>query len=75
MKTITVKVPEELENQLVAAARAHGLSRSEAIRAAIVQWSQGHVVTAGELATDLCGCFDGPEDLSTNPLYLQGYGQ
>ena len=31
--------------------------------------------TASELAADLMGAFDGPGDLSTNPKYMEGYGE
>ncbi len=74
MRTLTVKVPEMLDNQLTAAARNHGLSRSEAIRQAIEAWTRSQVVSAGDLAADLCGCAQGPADLSTNPAHLDGYG-
>jgi hypothetical protein len=27
-----------------------------------------------ELAKEFCGCVEGPEDLSTNPEYMEDYG-
>ncbi|MFB3891383.1 MAG: ribbon-helix-helix protein, CopG family [Phycisphaerae bacterium] len=32
-------------------------------------------VSALDLAGDLVGCIDGPPDLSTNPKYMEGFGQ
>lgn len=36
-------------------------------------WSPG--ISAKAAAGDLVGCVEGPEDLSTNPEYLQGVGE
>jgi len=79
MKTLTVKVPEELDLQLEAIAARRGESKSNLIRAAIE-----HVVAADEevtpnscldLAKDLAGCVEGPRDLSHNKRHFKGYGQ
>lgn len=32
-------------------------------------------ISALEAAGDLIGCVEGPEDLSTNPEYLKGFGE
>jgi hypothetical protein len=32
-------------------------------------------LTCLELARDLAGCLEGPEDLSVNPKYLEGLGE
>lgn len=31
--------------------------------------------SAFDLASDLAGCLDGPADLSTNPKYMEGFGE
>ena len=35
-------------------------------------WQQG--ISALEAAGNLVGCVEGPEDLSTNPEYMKGFG-
>ncbi len=79
MKTLTVKVPEELDLKLAAVAKKLGESKSNIIRSAIehvVKSSQA--VTANsclDLANDLAGSVEGPTDLSHNKKHLAGYGQ
>ena len=78
MKTLTVKVPEELDVKLGAVAAQRNESKSALIRAAIED-----IVRADEapmsnscldLARDLSGCLEGAEDLSYNKKHLRGYG-
>lgn len=79
MKTLTLKLPEILEARLSLCASKNGLSRSEIVRCAIVEYlSHGHACKSSsflELSRDLAGCVEGPSDLSTNKAYLKGYGQ
>ena len=79
MKTISVKVPEDLDIKLNAVAEKRRESKSAIIRAAL-----DHLVKSSEtstpnscldLAKDLIGCVDGPIDLSHNRKHLKGYGQ
>ncbi len=79
MKTLTVKVPEELDLKLAAVAKKIGESKSNLIRSAIE-----HIVTSSstitansclDLAKDLVGSVEGPTDLSHNKKHLAGYGQ
>ena len=78
MKTLTVKVPEELDLKLAAVAKKIGESKSNLIRSAIE-----HIVTSNsaitansclDLAKDLVGSVEGPTDLSHNKKHLEGYG-
>ena len=32
-------------------------------------------LTFGDLTKDVCGMFEGPGDLSTNPKYMEGFGE
>lgn len=81
MKTLTVKVPEELDAQLASAARQRRQSKSTLVREAIVSYVSGTGSTiAGpscyEVASDLAGCFTGPVDLGRNKdKHLEGFGQ
>jgi len=79
MKTLTVKVPEELDLKLSAVAAKTRESKSTLIRAAL-----DHILKSSEaitpnscldLAKDLSGSVDGPSDLSYNSKHLKGYGR
>ncbi len=79
MKTLSVKVSEELDLKLAAIAKKMGESKSNLIRTAIE-----HIVTSNhdiifnsclDLARDLVGSVEGPTDLSHNRKHLAGYGQ
>ncbi len=81
MNTITVKISDQLEQQIeLATAREH-LSKSELIRRAITAYilqreTGTPFVSALEQAGDLVGCFDnGPRDLSSNPEHLSEFGK
>ncbi len=80
MKTISLKVSPELLGQLERAARTRGQSKSEVVRAALAQFLNGkpaarRPLSALEFAGDLVGCVEGPGDLSTNPKYMEGFGE
>ena len=89
MKTLTVKVPEELDVKLGAIAAQRNESKSALIRAAIEDLVGADEtpmsnappkggekkVSCLDLAGDLSGCLEGAEDLSYNKKYLRGYGQ
>jgi Arc/MetJ-type ribon-helix-helix transcriptional regulator len=79
MKTLTVKVPEDLDLKLTAVAAKRRESKSALIRAAL-----DHIVKSSEantpnscldLAKDLIGSVEGPSDLSYNSKHLRGYGR
>jgi Arc/MetJ-type ribon-helix-helix transcriptional regulator len=79
MKTLTVKVPEDLDLKLTAVAAKRRESKSALIRAAL-----DHLVKSSEaitpnscldLAKDLIGSVEGPSDLSYNKKHLKGYGR
>ncbi len=78
LKTITVKLPDELFQKLCATAERAATSRSTLIRTALLAYLEEAGESAGlsclDLARDLCGSLEGPEDLSSNPKHLQGYG-
>lgn len=79
MKTLTVKVPEELHAKLTTIAAQRGESKSTLIRTAIEQIVvSDKTVTPDsclDLIKDLVGCVDGPQDLSYNRKHLKGYGK
>ncbi len=80
MKTISLKVADNLLRKLERTARQRGQSKSAVIRAALEQYLNGErpearPLSALDLAGDLVGCVKGPGDLSTNPKYMEGYGE
>ena len=79
MKTLTVKVPEELDLKLAAVAAKLGESKSTLIRAAIESIVNSNEAikpnSCLDMAKDLIGSVEGPSDLSFNKKYLKGYGQ
>jgi Arc/MetJ-type ribon-helix-helix transcriptional regulator len=79
MKAITIKLPEELDQQLTAVAEKTGESKSNLIRSAIEYLLSSRDKIAPnsclDLAKDLSGSIDGPADLSSSKKHLKGYGQ
>ena len=80
MKAISLKLPAGLHAKLECAAKQRKRSKSDVMRAALEQYLTGEraserPISALELAGDLVGCAEGPEDLSTNPKYMEGYGK
>jgi metal-responsive CopG/Arc/MetJ family transcriptional regulator len=73
---VSLKLPAALSVRLDRAAKKRGQTKSEVIRAALEQFLNGErPMSALELAGDLVGCAKGPGDLSTNPKYLEGFGE
>jgi len=81
MNTLTIKIPPQLEQDLVLASEREHLSKSELVRRALVAYvSQRKAATpamsALEQAGDLVGCFvGGATDLSSNPRHLDDFGR
>jgi hypothetical protein len=79
MKTLSLKLPDALDDQLESLAGRLRTSKSAVIREAISGYLNENSPPAREsfaaLAQDLSGCVEGPEDLSVNPGYLAGYGK
>lgn len=76
MKTITVKLPESLYERLAREAGARSVTASQYVRDALEERIAANPsLSAFDLLGDAIGCAEGPGDLSTNPKYLEGYGQ
>jgi Ribbon-helix-helix protein, copG family len=76
MKTITVKLPDELATWLSQRARKLNRPQSDLVREALQRVSEGTGgVSCHDLFSDMCGVIDGPKDLSTNPKHLAGFGE
>jgi metal-responsive CopG/Arc/MetJ family transcriptional regulator len=79
MRTITLKIPDHLAEQLDRSAAAAKTTRSAVVRAALEK-SLGESETGSgscyDLAGDLMGSIKGlPADLATNPIHMEGFGR
>ncbi len=70
MKTLTVKIPEDLETQLRNKAKAGKEPVSAVVRRALAREMEAGAVDFAKLALPYRGMFSGPADLSTR----EGYG-
>ena len=80
MRTISVKLPEELLSQLAREAKSRRVTKSSLVRESLVRGlHEQPSTTAGscyDLARDLAGSVKGlPKDLADNPKYMEGFGQ
>lgn len=81
MNTLTIKIPEHLANELLAASAAEHVSKSALVRRALEAYlaqrkADTPFVSALDRAGDLVGCFaGGPPDLASNPAHLADFGK
>lgn len=80
MQVVTFKADEELVEKLDALADEQHTTRSQLIRSAIEEYVESEMriaeaPSAYEAMKDVIGSVEGPEDLSTNPKYMEGFGQ
>ena len=76
MKMISLKLPESLAQWLAEESKTLGRSQSDLVRDALeVRRKKSGKKSCHDLMQDLCGTLKGPRDLSTNPKYLDGFGQ
>ncbi len=76
MRTLTLKLPDELLGWLEHEAKRAGRPKSAVVRE-ILQRQQSHRrQTALDLAADLCGCVQsGRGDLARNQKHFKGFGR
>lgn len=82
MKTLTIKVPDELARRLEKNAKLRGLSKSEVAREALAREladdsdkAVGEFRSAYGAMKEGVGCVEtGVSDLSTNPKHMEGFG-
>ena len=80
MKTISLKLPENLLELLEREARARRTTKSSMVREclekALVPDTNSQETSCYDLARDLVGSVKGlPKDLATNPKYMDDFGQ
>lgn len=79
MKTISLKLPDELDKELTTRAEHRQTTKSALIREAIEGYLTSNTPpprgSALDLAGDLVGCVEGPGDLSYNKDYFRDFGR
>jgi Arc/MetJ-type ribon-helix-helix transcriptional regulator len=75
MRTVSFKLPEELDDALNELARSRGASRSALVREALEALAKGKRRSVTSVAGDLVGSVDGPTDLATNRRHMSRYGR
>jgi predicted transcriptional regulator len=75
MRTVSFKLPGDLDDALNDLARARGASRSALVREALESLAKGKRNSVTALAGDLVGSVEGPADLATNRKHMAGYGK
>jgi dipeptidyl aminopeptidase/acylaminoacyl peptidase len=78
MRTISLKLPDDIDARLEARARDLGMTKSEITREALLRYLDGEPtpgVSCLDLVRDLVGTARGPGDLASNKKYLRGYGR
>ena len=77
-EVLSLKMDEDLKDELDSYADQLGQSRSFVIREAVRSYLHGGASSSGSFlarAADLAGVVDAEPDLSTNPEHLEGYGR
>lgn len=79
MKTISLKVPDEIDAKLESKAKTTGKSKSAITREALGAFLDGGARKPGisclDLVRDLVGKGKGPGDLASNKKHMRGYGR
>jgi hypothetical protein len=80
VRTISVKLPDELLTHLSEEARKRRVTKSalvrESLEKALYRQPPAGTISCYDLARDLAGTLKGlPEDLADDPKYLQGFGE
>jgi predicted DNA-binding protein len=80
MRTISLKLPDDLLVQLDSEAKARRVTKSSLIRESLEKAFRKHSpadeISCYDLAGDLAGTVKGlPKDLADNPRYMDGFGK
>jgi predicted transcriptional regulator len=75
MRTVSFKLPQELDRELDNMARKRKSSRSALVREAIEGLAKGKRRSVTAAVDELTSGVEAPADLSTNRKHLAGYGK
>lgn len=80
MRTISLKLPDELLTQLANQAKARRVTKSwlvrESLAKTLYEQPSSKDVSCYDVARELAGSMKGlPKDLATNPKYMENFGK
>jgi hypothetical protein len=80
MRTISLKLPDDLLAQLTSEAKARRVTKSQLVREslekALHQQRSAGAVSCYDVARDLAGALKGlPKGLADDPKYMEGFGR
>jgi predicted transcriptional regulator len=75
MRTVSFKLPAQLDETLTDLARQRNESRSALVREAVEALAKGKRRSVTVLVDEVVKGVAGPADLSTNPKHMTGYGE
>jgi predicted transcriptional regulator len=75
MRTVSFKLPEQLDDALSDLARRRRSSRSALVREALEALAKGKRRSVTAAVDEVVPAVQGPADLSTNPKHMAGYGR
>lgn len=75
MRTISFKLPADLDDALGELARQRRSTKSELVREGLEAFTKRKRLSVTASAGSLVGSLDGPRDLSTGGRYMAGYGK
>ena len=75
MRTVSIKLPEALDDAVTELAAQQQTNRSAVVREALIAYTAKRQRSVASLVDEIAGSFDGPADLSTNPKHMAGYGK
>jgi predicted transcriptional regulator len=79
MKSVSLKLPDDLNAKLEQVSRERGAAKSDVVRDALDAYfagqTNGRQLSCADLAAEIIGSVTGPVDLATNPKHMRGFGQ
>ena len=75
MRTVSFKLPLQLDNELSQLARRRKSTRSALVREALEGLAKGKRRSVTTAVDEILEPFEGPADLSVNPKHMRGYGR
>lgn len=76
MASMSIKLPQSLSDSVARLAKRKNVSRAQIVRDALEAYTLKEQSPARASVSELKGCLTGlPRDLSSNPRWLNGYGE
>ena len=75
MRTVSIKLPEALDDAVTELAAQRQTNRSAVVREALIAYTAQRQRSVTSLVDEIAGGFDGPADLASNPKHMAGYGK